>query len=212
MKRLGFALLLLNTLLFSCSSPEDEVIDMNEIIPQSENYKEGEGKPSDDLMKNDFGFNQQLAILQGIDVMEVDSFPEPMFPDRFLPKSIQKLTLHFKEDAVFFGQWTFKDSMKTMNALFNWMDCFGPKCKSLKYLESASFQSDALLLFVNDTSLTYISASIPLDEKKWQLYLKESHGIALWDLVIVQKKQRKANWYRFDVNESSKDTTFIKLN
>jgi hypothetical protein len=51
-----------------------------------------------------------------------------------------------------------------------------------------------------------------LDEKKWQLYLKESHGIALWDLVIVQKKQRKANWYRFDVNESSKDTTFIKLN
>jgi hypothetical protein len=99
-----------------------------------------------------------------------------------------------------------------MNALFNWMDCFGSKCKSLKYLESASFQSDALLLFVNDTSLTYISASIPLDEKKWQLYLKESHGIDLWDVVIVQKKQRKANWYRFDVNETGKDTTFIKLN
>jgi len=67
-------------------------------------------------------------------------------------------------------------------------------------------------LFVNDTSLTYISASIPLDEKKWQLYLKERYGIVLWDLVIVQKNQRKANWYRYDVNESGKDTTFIKLN
>ena len=95
MKRLGFAFLLLNTVLFSCSSPKDEVIDMNEILPQSENYKEGEDQPSDNLVENDFGFNQKLAIELGMDVMEVDSFPEPMFPDRFLPKSIQKLKLEF---------------------------------------------------------------------------------------------------------------------
>jgi hypothetical protein len=195
----------------SCQEPKEEVIDMNDIIPQSKNYKDGDPESKDSLVYNDFGFNHKLAIELGIDVMEVDSFPQPMFPDRFTPKSIQKLSLQFKEDAVFFGQWTFKDSIKTMNALFNWMDCFGPKCKSIKYLQPAKFQAESMVIFVNDTSITYLSSTIKLDKVQWQQYLETNNGVDFWDLVIVQKKNGKAEWEYYGALKDSEKKQFLPL-
>lgn len=211
--KLGLAsfLIVLNVLV-SCTSPKDEVIDFNELIPKSERYtddSEPKQAESDTLSRY---FDRKLALACGLPFDTLSFIEDALFPDRFKPLKTTKLKLINKEGVVFFGQWTYKDSLKTMNAIFNWMDCFGPRCKSLKYLESVNFQSDALLLFMNDTSLTYISSAQALNEKYWQIYLKEKNGVDLWDLVIVQKKQRKANWYRYDVNESGEDTTFIKLN
>jgi hypothetical protein len=198
-------------LLFSCGQkPKEEVLDMEDIIPQSDRYKEGVPTgPKKDTV--DLGFDIWLADKAGIVVMEVDKHEEPMFVDRFQPKSMLKVDLTTKTESIFFGQWTFKDSLKTMNAFYNWIDCFGKNCKSLRYLKEANFQSDPMLIFLNDTSITYISSSLPLDEKKWQKYLSFKNKTALWDIVVVQKKQRKASWYSYTVDPVNKrDTLFIK--
>jgi len=198
-------------LLISCGGKkEEDVVDLKDIIPQSERYKNG---PLDTLKKDtiDYGFDIRLAEKAGITVMELDLHVEPVFQDRFNARSVKKLDLQFKDGMAFFGQWTFKDSIKTMNAFYNWIDCYGVKCKSIRFLEEAKFQNDPLLIFLNDTSITYISSPLPQDEKKWQKYLNMKDGIELWDLVIIQKKQRKAVWYQYAIDaKNKKDTLFIK--
>jgi hypothetical protein len=121
------------------------------------------------------------------------------------------MTLQLKEDAIFFGQWVYKDSIKTMNALFNWMDCFGPKCKSLKYLQPTNFQKESMLIFVNDTSLTYISSPLKLDKNQWQQYLEKNKGTTEWDIVIVQKKAAKASWEYYGSLNGSDKKQFLPL-
>lgn len=197
--------------IYSCQEQKEELVDFSEIAPQSEKYKNGKESSIDSSLVSDFGFDTELARELGIDVMELDSFPDPMFPDRFVPRSIQKVTLHLKEDAIFFGQWLYKDSIKTMNALFNWMDCFGPKCKSLKYLQSANFQKDEMLLYVNDTSISYITSPLKLDKKQWQQYFEKKYEIEEWDLIIVQRKGAKASWEYFGSLNGSDKKQFLPL-
>ena len=202
--------LLLILVLFSCKQEKEEVIRMEDIMPQSERYKNG---PADTLKKDtvDYGFDIWLAEKAGITVMELDLREDAMFPDRFNARSMKKLNLQFKDGVAFFGQWIFKDSIRTMNAFYNWIDCFGEKCRSIRFLEETKFQSDPMLVFLNDTSITFLSSSLPLDEKKWQKYLQLKNGVGFWDLVIIQKKQRKAGWYYYGIdNKNKKDTIFIK--
>lgn len=186
---------------------KDEVIDMKDITPQAKrDYDTTEKEP--DLI-NDFGFNRTLADEFGVQVMEIDSIAEPMFPDRFSTIKKQKIALQLKADQIIFCQWIFKDSLKTMNTLFNWIDCFGSKCKSIKYRFNENFQSDHMLIFVNDTSITYLSSALPLDEKSWQQYFEKVNGIEEWDNVIIQKAKRKAGWYSYAAPLGSKEKKFL---
>jgi len=96
-------------LLISCGGKkEEDVVDLKDIIPQSERYKNG---PLDTLKKDtvDYGFDIRLAEKAGITVMELDLHVEPVFQDRFSARSVKKLDLQFKDGMAFFGQWTFKD-------------------------------------------------------------------------------------------------------
>ncbi len=196
-------------LLTSCGGEKEKVLDMDDINPKASNDEEGKKGQKENAI--DYGFDIWLAEKAGITVMEIDTLGEPMFVDRFQPKSIKKLNLQMKDGVVFFGQWIFKDSLRTMNAFFNWLDCFGPNCKAHKYLGEEKYQSDAMLIFLNDTSFTYISSALPLNEKKWQKCLALNYGNEFWDLVVVQKKQRKALWYEYKIDSIKKeDTLFIK--
>ncbi len=196
-------------LVTSCGGKKEKVLDMDDINPKASNDEQGKKSQKEEDI--DFGFDIWKAEKAGITVMKIDTLGEPMFVDRFQPKSFKKLNLQMKEGVVFFGQWTFKDSLRTMNAFFNWLDCFGPNCKSHKYLGEEKYQSDAMLIFLNDTSFTYITSSLPLDEKKWQKCLALNYGNDFWDLVVVQKKQRKALWYEYKIDPIKKeDTLFIK--
>ena len=195
--------------LASCGGKKEKVLDMDDINPKASN--DGKGKNAQQKDSIDYGFDIWLAEKAGIAIMELDTVGESMFVDRFQPKAFKKLNLQMKEGEVFFGQWTFKDSLRTMNAFYNWLDCFGEHCKSHKYLAEEKFQSDAMLVFLNDTSLTYISSTLPLDENKWQTYLSLQYGNELWDIVVIQKKQRKAQWFEYKIDPSKKeDTVFIK--
>lgn len=195
-------------ILFACGEgKKDEVIDMKDITPHSD--RDYSQTKKDTVVKVDLGFDTKIADELGIQVMEINEIKDPMFPDRFSPKSYKKLALQLKADQITFCQWVYKDSLKTMNALFNWLDCFGPKCKSIKYRFSENFQKDHMLIFVNDTSITYFSSTLPLDEKSWQQFLEQQNGIEEWDNVIIQKAKRKAAWYSFMNDPITKKKKFL---
>ncbi len=143
----------------------------------------------------DYGFNLKIADEIGIQVMEIDSIGEPLFPDRFSPKKIKKLTLHLKENPITYCHWTFKDSIHTKNALYNWIDCYGSNCKSIKYAQKINFQKDNFILLESDTSLTYISSPSKLIADDWLNYFELQTEIKDWKLMIYQGTRAKATWY-----------------
>lgn len=194
-------------ILFACKQDKKEVLDMNDIMPQSE--KDEIYKPKTDLKDTlDFGFDTKIAEKIGIRVMEIDTIGEPMFPDRFSPRGIKKLNLHLKEDLIVFCQWTYKDSIKTKNALYNWIDCFGPKCKSIKFGQKVNFQKDNFVLLVNDTSITYVSSALKIKAEDWIEYFELKNEIEDWKYVIQQGTRAKAGWYK--VVEGKKEELILR--
>jgi hypothetical protein len=194
--------------LFSCSGEKNEkVLDMSELIPQAKKETSKSLKVKD---TTHFSlFNRSLADSCGIQIQEYSEVKDPMFPDRFMPVSKFKLILNTQETSLFMGQWTYGDSLKTINAFFNWLDCFGLECSSIKYREEVNMQKDALILFINDTSITYLSSKSKLELNNWEQYLEKQYRIDQWDLVVWQQPRKKAVWMRYDVLPGKKKKQFL---
>lgn len=189
-----FFILLIGLLFFACQQKKDKVIDMSDVTPKSEHdYTQNKKEKIDTI---DFGFNSIVANKLGFNLSGIKFIEEPMFPDRFSPKRTKKLVLLQEIDSTIFCQWSYKDSIQTKNALYNWIDCYGPKCKSIKYGQKINYQKDNFILLENDTSLTYISSSNKLIVEDWLKYFELTSEIKDWKLVIHQGVRAKATWYK----------------
>ncbi|MCE2711332.1 MAG: hypothetical protein LW688_02195 [Cryomorphaceae bacterium] len=198
------------TLLFSCARENKEkVLNMSDLTPQAKRDT-SEFKKEKDTSHFSL-FNLPLADSCGIRLQEYNELKDPMFPDRFMPKSKLKLTLVARDESLLMGQWTYSDSLKTMNAFFNWLDCFGTECTSFKYGEEVNIQKDAMILFINDTSITYFSSKSKLELNNWQRYLEKFYGIDQWDVVIWQQPRKKGVWMKYDLLPGKKKKQFLPL-
>lgn len=190
------AILIFSVLLFvSCKQkPKEEVLDMNEIIPHSDRYQNGDLKHLENADTIDFGFDLKFAEEVGIAVLGTCDFEGKLFPDRFTPLNSIKLNLIRESDTVIYCNWTYKDSTQTKNAFYNWIDCFGPKCKSIKLGQNVNFQKDNFILLVGDTSLIYFSAREKLDPDDWLNYFILKYDLDDWKFMITQRTRGKAIW------------------
>ena len=184
--------------LFGCKPEKQEVINLSDIIPESENYKEGQNKGDSSNAADTLLWVKDQFTRNGIAVDSVESHKENYFPDRFGPSSVEKYKLISKTDTVLYLKWNYADSMKTMNAFFNWIDCFGKNCRSMFVGEESNFQRNSMQILVNDTSLIFIEAVNSIDFKKWSEY-HEAIGYALdWNYIIEQRKRGRAQWFTFE--------------
>jgi hypothetical protein len=193
--------------LYSCGNEsKTEVIDSKEIIPQSEKYRDETNikTPTADSMDN--SFNLQLAKELGLSIKAFQQVEEPFFLDRFTPKSLKKWQIDLETEKAFVGQWCYKDSVATMNAFYNWLDCFGSRCKSFKLMDKVNFQTDNFLVFLNDTSITYITSSFKLDKEMWRLYFEKQNSFEELDLIMYQTRRGKVNWLSY--RETQKKDNF----
>jgi hypothetical protein len=187
----------------------EKVLDMNDLTPHAKKETVNSTVEKDTLRPS--LFNIPLADSCGIRIQEFSEVKDPMFPDRFMPKSKLKLNLQAKEMSLFMGQWTYPDSVKTRNAFFNWLDCFGPECKAIKLGEEVNMQSEGLLFIINDTSITYFTSNSKLELNNWQQYLEKQYGIDQWDMVVWQQPRKKAVWMSYNVLPGKKKKQFLPL-
>ena len=182
-------------LLAACGEKKKEVLrDMKDLTPKSErDYTQQRNEKLDTI---DFGFNSGVANELGLNLSGIKFNKAPMFPDRFLPKSTKKLILMQEVDSTLFCQWSFKDSTETKNAFYNWLDCFGEKCKSIKFGETINFQKDNFVILVNDTSLTYITSIKKIQQDDWLQFFEKTEAIKNWKTVIYQSSRSKATWFK----------------
>ncbi len=177
----------------SCGADSDEkVINAKDVIPSS-NYKESTSNKVL-IPIQDFGFSKDTAARYGLEYDSIYQNENKFFPERFSPKSSNKLVLKNESDSTLWYHWTFIDSIKTNNALYNWLDCFDEDCKAIKMYERKKLQQDNFFILVSDTSITYISSTAKLSKLDWLKYYKQHHGISNWKLVLHQKTKSKVEW------------------
>jgi hypothetical protein len=179
-------------------SKKEKVVDMDDVISIPKDEKRIKSDPANDSLSTLISLIQ--AEKSGIRISALAPVLNPMFPDRFAPSKTRKLVLNPGKDSVLFCQWVFKDTIRTKNAFYNWLDCFGPSCKSIKIGEKKNFQGDHMLLLVNDTSITFVSSPIKIDSKSWLAYF-EKLKIENWRLILEQTAGGKAKWNQLKKGE-----------
>lgn len=148
------------TLLQSCNpSNEKAPKNINELIPEakrdySENTQNKE-KTANDTLKTGF-----LPLFKAFsDGHKFSVLKQSFYIDRFGPKESWKIQISQDSTSSTLSCWTFSDSIKTQNAFYNWLDCFGAKCKSLKVGEHTRIDENSGEIWLKDTLFVYWSST-----------------------------------------------------
>ena len=211
-----FSFLFLSFFLFSCSNnKKEETVDLSEITSSSERYKEGKSEVKKKKEK-ELNFIDTLdvrfkGILDSLKINDsvVRKLDIVLFPDRFGAKSITKFYWKEKKDSINLLDWEFSDSLKTENAFYNWIDCFGENCKSIKIGDKIKIQKRGLLILVNDKHLLVIDATSKIDCESWIKLVGSQKFGDTWKYIVYQPQKGKSTWMNYK-NEELKELN-IKL-
>jgi hypothetical protein len=198
MSRFLFIVLLF---LISCNGKKEEFIDFDDLSPDSKNKsKEIENKSTKNYVFADSlsDFTKQIIDSFAFDKTQITEIDTNFFPDRFGASSSEKWYLKTEKDSLVFYHWKFSDSIKTFNTFYNWLDCFGSKCKSIRVGEKVSFSKRAICFFVENTDLYYIEASNLIDYEKFMQVFDEKDSFKKMKFVVIQKARKKAEWFSRD--------------
>ena len=211
-----FSFLFLSFILFSCSNnKKEETVDLSEITSSSERYKEGKSEVKKKKEK-ELNFIDTLdvrfkGILDSLKINDsvVRKLDIVLFPDRFGAKSITKFYWKEKKDSINLLDWEFSDSLKTENAFYNWIDCFGENCKSIKIGDKIKIQKRGLLILVNDKHLLVIDATSKIDCESWIKLVGSQKFGDTWKYIVYKPQKGKSTWMNYK-NEELKELN-IKL-
>lgn len=189
----------------ACSHPKEETVDLEDLTPVSQRYKEGANdEKQENVIVNDQR-PEQSPFLTVIDTLLTDSrwmkWDTLLFPDRFGPLSAEKWQVLGGNDSLILLNYTFKDSLRTKNAFFNWIDCFGPKCKSYVVGGNLRIRNRNGLILVGEKQLFYFESAKALDEKKIRKQLQNDPKKENWIYLIRIPKSGKTSWKRIDKGE-----------
>jgi len=188
-------------LLFSCTQKE-ETVDFSDLAPNS-SYKEHKDDTAKAVLTNERP--EQSTFLRIVDTLFADSrwvkWDTLLFPDRFGPKTQEKWFAVGSADSLVLLKYEFNDSLKTTNAFFNWIDCFGPKCKSYAIGGNIRIPQRNGLIFVGEKQLIIVEGNKKIDEKVIRSILHKDPKKEKWIYVVTVPKSGKTVWKRVEKGE-----------
>lgn len=184
--------------LFSCEndSIKSETVDLDEFLPKSKkeyNYEEDTVSQVEEHTPDSIELLIQSRIDNAAFIYGEELSNKKHFPDRL--DYTQRFYHELIIDSVLYELviWEFEDSIHTINAFYNWMDCFGKKCKSIRIGEKKWIYEGAFQLFVDDTKLIYIASNNSINQKLWNdLFQPELKN--KWNYSLYQPLSRKVRW------------------
>lgn len=192
----------LGFLMIACSpEAEKEVKDLNDILPDAErdyDYTDSVQVDNDDTLEVYLNRFAELGTLDSISLYEED-----LFPDRVGPKRAEKYVLNINGEQTVFVKWRFSDSVRVTNALFNWLDCFGPNCKFIRVGEESNMQRSAFQVLANDTVLIYLESENTLNTDIWDKYFESQDYELDWNYRMEQSPRRKVKWFEYIEEEKT---------
>ena len=182
----------------ACQPEKPEILNYEDIAGGSERYPEGENPNGDEQKKDSLAYLRTGLEDAGIAAERVNPWDDALFPDRFGALRTAKYCFASGADTLRYATWVYKDSLRVMNTVYNWLDCFGPKRKSVMVGESANLQRNPFTIWISDTSLVFIEANEAVDASKWESYFVGLGYEKEWNMVIEQGKGGRARWYTYE--------------
>lgn len=199
---------------FSCGEKKEELIDLNGITPKSEKYKDRDSSRSENQIELTFGdtlkscykgiFDSLHVQLDSVHLLDV-----VQLPDRFGAKFTNKMYWKTQTDSVCLVHWEFKDSLKTTTAFYNWLDCFGKTCKTVKVGDKVKIHPRNILLLVNEKHILVVDSNLKINQEKWIKMLIDQKLGETWKFVVSQPKKGKASWMQLNAEVLSEIKTQI---
>ncbi|TNE53050.1 MAG: hypothetical protein EP338_13495 [Bacteroidetes bacterium] len=200
--------------LLSCTSPQEQAVDLDEINQGSGTYEEGRNeKPttsnnggSDSLGKYVLGLTKILG-----DSVRVSLSDRRYFPDRFEFKEREKYLLNLPSgDSVLFARWSFEDSLRSQSAFFNWLDFAGDQGEEVLPGGKIISRKKGLLFVQGGEELFYLEFGERLDWKSLLGAWDQERESRAYEFIAYQQKRRNALWKKRD--ESGDYIPLLKLN
>ncbi|MNK02210.1 hypothetical protein D3C87_200300 [compost metagenome] len=196
-------------LLSSCSDTESETISLEDISHTSDKFNDIDDqkevvKVKDEKPKTAYFLTAFDSIYQDASWHKLDSL---LFPDRFGPSKLEKWYLLNKKDSIVALHYEFKDSLRTKNAFFNWIDCYGPKCASYQVGSQFKKQNRSSLFLVGEKHLIYMESAAPIAAEKLVGILNEEKKDQNWIYVLEIPGRKKTRWTTIregEINEITK--------
>lgn len=176
--------------LASCSSKKDEGVEMDDLMPTSNRDYDAE-KPIENSIDSTLPIKANF-IDHGIKIDSLTFLNKSQFPDRFETLSSQKYAVAKDGGQFEYFRWNYSDSVKVMNAFYNWLDAFQVDVVG----DEVNFQKEPMLILVGDTSLIYINQNL-INANDWLRFHEETGFDKNWNYLIEQNRSGKARWYTF---------------
>jgi hypothetical protein len=184
-------------LFFSCKQPEEKVVGFDDIArksKQKENNKASKPIAIKTYYETLDVFSKQL--IDSLQWTKEQIFPldSVFFSDRFGAEKTTKWYYKSEQDSLVFFRWSFKDSIKTLNTFYNWMDCFGPKCRSIRVGDQVKFSPRSNLFLLQNKELFFIESKKAVDFERVFSVFDTLQWNKQWRFVVFQAPRKKSNW------------------
>jgi len=181
---------------YSCSkNGEEEFIKYSEIGPQSESNKNDRNDSQDE---KDSTTSLVHSDVLNLDIENVFIISTEDFTDRFEHNEAAKFLIQVDTDSILFKTWTYGDSLSTMNAFYNLLDCFGPNCEIIDLFSNEYSEKKYNLVFVSSNQIHWIQSKNNQSRLNWDRYLKSAYPTSSFHYIMEQRKNKQVEWLQRD--------------
>jgi len=184
------------TVFISCTDTKKDTLSLEDISHTSDKFDhidDGKETPEikDEKPKSGYFLTAFDSVYKNTSWFMLDSL---LFPDRFGPAKMEKWYLLSPKDSIVALHYEFKDSLRTKNAFFNWLDCYGPKCTSYQVGSQFKKQARNSLFLIGANQLVYMESNYPIAAEKLIEILNEKKKDRNWIYVVEIPARNKTRW------------------
>lgn len=184
----------------NCTESNDpEIIEMGDIVPEAQgNYEYNdtaqvvEKRPDSMLIELNHLFSGKVEELELGDINVKDEWK--YIPDRLASDTSLSNAYLIDNTLFIIKSWKYPDSITSINALYNWLDCFGDGCSGISIGDSVNVSKNGFLLFHDNNSMHYIQSPARLKENLWEEYFSKDQKNTSWNFVLKQSPRGKITW------------------
>ena len=198
----AFFVIVISQLLLSCStSSEEEFIDINELLPKA-TYERKEVVVEEEVKEHSPLHHLISEMMPEFSFIDTNN-EKSLFPDRFTFENRFHETYTFNNEHYFdLFHWTFKDSITTLSVFYNWLDCLGEACSSIRINEEIRLKSFPLFsIWVGKHELIHLQGNAPITLENWSKIADSTFQDEKWTYRMHQSSNKKLNWLETEEDE-----------
>lgn len=193
------AVLFLSLFFLKCSGEtKSEIVEINDITPKAKrDYNYSDSSVVEDTIQDSFVLALEKEFSTHVSVLDPDKVRVKstwkFIPDRLDSDSTRSKLVMIDSTIIQFKSWYFNDSLRTVNALYNWLDCFGDDCVGISIGDSLNVAKGSFLLLQNDQQIQFVQSLDRINHKKWKNYFSREKNTP-WNYVLIQSPGGEIIW------------------